>query len=100
MALATGPRAPLPWTSSLIALLILLPSLALWRWPRPRAEGLEQLMTGASLVQSFPATPGRRLPQLWQQHVLPQLHLWTLLVPRLQFLLLNMYRVQPMAIRY
>jgi hypothetical protein len=59
----------LPWTSSLIALLILLPSLALWRWPRPRAEGLEQLMTGASLVQSFPATPGRRLPQLWQQRL-------------------------------
>ena len=69
MALATGPRPPLPWTSSLIALLLLLPSLALWRWPRPRAEGLEQLMTGASLVQSFPATPGRRLPQLWQQRL-------------------------------
>jgi hypothetical protein len=70
MALATGPRPPLPWTSSVIALLILLPSLALWRWPRPRAnEGLEQLMTGASLVQSFPATPGRRLPQLWQQRL-------------------------------
>lgn len=69
MALATGPRPPLPWTSSLIALLILLPSLALWRWPRPRAEGLEQLMTGASLLQSFPATPGRRLPQLWQQRL-------------------------------
>ena len=69
MALATGPRPPLPWTSSLIALLILLPSLALWRWPRPRAEGLEQLMTGASLVQSFPATPGRRLPQLWLQRL-------------------------------
>ncbi|MFN7894671.1 MAG: hypothetical protein ACK5Q6_00710 [Cyanobacteriota bacterium] len=59
----------MPWTSSLIALLILLPSLGLWRWPRPRAEGLEQLMTGASLVQSFPATPGRRLPQLWQQRL-------------------------------
>ena len=69
LALATGPRPPLPWTSSLIALLILLPSLALWRWPRPRAEGLEQLMTGASLMQSFPATPGRRLPQLWQQRL-------------------------------
>jgi hypothetical protein len=69
MALATVPRPPLPWTSSLIALLLLLPSLALWRWPRPRAEGLEQLMTGASLVQSFPATPGRRLPQLWRQRL-------------------------------
>jgi hypothetical protein len=69
MVLATVPRPPLPWTSSLIALLLLLPSLALWRWPRPRAEGLEQLMTGASLVQSFPATPGRRLPQLWRQRL-------------------------------
>ena len=69
MAFATVPRPPLPWTSSLIALLLLLPSLALWRWPRPRAEGLEQLMTSASLVQSFPATPGRRLPQLWRQRL-------------------------------
>jgi len=69
MALAAVPRPPLPWTSSLIALLLLLPSLALWRWPRPRAEGLEQLMTSASLVQSFPATPGRRLPQLWRQRL-------------------------------
>jgi hypothetical protein len=59
----------LPWTSSLIVLLLLLPSLALWRWPRPRAAGLEQLMASASLVQSFPATPGRRLPELWRQRL-------------------------------
>jgi hypothetical protein len=68
-ALAALPRPPLPWTSSLIALLILGPSLALWRWPRPRAEGLEQLMASASLLQSFPATPGRRLPELWRQRL-------------------------------
>jgi hypothetical protein len=69
MTLAAVPRPPLPWTSSLIFLLLLLPSLALWRWPRPRAEGLEQLMASASLVQSFPATPGRRLPELWRQRL-------------------------------
>lgn len=69
MALAAVPRPPLPWTSSLIILLLLLPSLALWRWPRPRAAGLEQLMASASLVQSFPATPGRRLPELWRQRL-------------------------------
>jgi hypothetical protein len=69
MALASVPRPPLPWTCSLILLLLLLPSLALWRWPRPRAEGLEQLMASASLVQSFPASPGRRLPLLWQQRL-------------------------------
>ena len=68
-AVAALPRAPLPWTSSLIALLILAPALALWRWPRPRAEGLEQLMASASLLQSFPATPGRRLPDLWRQRL-------------------------------
>ena len=67
--IATVPRPPLPWTSCLIALLLLGPSLALWRWPRPRAEGLEQLMASASLVQSFPATPGRRLPELWRQRL-------------------------------
>jgi len=66
---AALPRPPLPWTSSLIALLILAPALALWRWPRPRAEGLEQLMASASLLQSFPATPGRRLPELWKQRL-------------------------------
>jgi len=68
-AVAALPRPPLPWTSSLIALLILAPALALWRWPRPRAEGLEQLMASASLLQSFPATPGRRLPELWKQRL-------------------------------
>jgi len=68
-ALAALPRPPLPWTSSLIVLLILGPGLALWRWPRPRAEGLEQLMASASLLQSFPATPGRRLPELWRQRL-------------------------------
>ncbi len=68
-ALAAFPRPPLPWTSSLIVLLIAVPGLALWRWPRPRAEGLEQLMASASLVQSFPASPGRRLPELWRQRL-------------------------------
>jgi len=69
LALAAVPKPPLPWTSALIFLLLLFPSLALWRWPRPRAEGLEQLMASASLLQSFPATPGRRLPELWQQRL-------------------------------
>ncbi len=68
-SLAVLPRPPLPWTSAVMALLIVLPSLALWRWPRPRAEGLEQLMASASLLQSFPATPGRRLPNLWRQRL-------------------------------
>jgi hypothetical protein len=60
-------RPALPITASTILLLLLLPVLGLSRWPRPRAEGLEQLMGTASLLQSFPATPDRPLPDLWAQ---------------------------------
>lgn len=62
-------RVPLPLTLGSVALLLVLPSLGLLRWPRPRAEGLEQLMSSASLLQSFPATPDRPLPDLWRQRV-------------------------------
>jgi hypothetical protein len=58
---------PLPITVTTIALLLLLPALGLSRWPRPRAEGLEQLMGAASLLQSFPPSPDRPLPELWAQ---------------------------------
>lgn len=59
------PRLPLPITAATILSLLLLPALGLSRWPRPRAEGLEQLMGAASLLQSFPATPERPVPDLW-----------------------------------
>ncbi len=62
-------RPVLPLTLSTIALLLLLPGLGLLRWPRPRAEGLEQLMSSASLLQSFPASPDRRVPELWRQRL-------------------------------
>jgi hypothetical protein len=52
-----------------VVLLLLLPSLALWRWPRPRAQGLEQLMATASLLQSFPASPERPVPALWRERL-------------------------------
>jgi hypothetical protein len=54
-----------------VALLVLVPSLLLLRWSRPRAAGLEQLMASASLVQSFPATPERSVPALWVQRLGP-----------------------------
>lgn len=62
-------RLPLPLTLASAALLLVLPSLGLLRWPRPRAEGLEQLMSSASLLQSFPASPDRPLPDLWRQRI-------------------------------
>ncbi|WP_259724910.1 hypothetical protein [Synechococcus sp. CS-1332] len=58
---------PLPLTTATLLLLLLLPGLVLWRWPRPRAQGLEQLMAVSSLLQSFPASPGRPVPALWQE---------------------------------
>lgn len=66
-------RPPLPITLTVIGLLLLLPSLGLRRWPRPRAEGLERLMAVSSLLQSFPATPERPLPELWRQRLGPSL---------------------------
>ena len=69
--LARLPSVPLPRTLATVALLVLVPSLFLLRWNRPRAAGLEQLMASASLVQSFPATPERPVPALWIQRLGP-----------------------------
>jgi hypothetical protein len=62
-------RPPLPLTGTAIVVLLLLPLLALQRWPRPQAEGLERLLRGATLLQSFPAAPDRPVPQLWQERL-------------------------------
>ena len=59
-------RPPLPITAGVTLLLVLLPSLGLTRWPRPRAQGLEQLIVTSSLLQSFPAAPERPVPELWK----------------------------------
>jgi hypothetical protein len=66
-ALPRLPLPPLPATTATLVLLLLLPGLALWRWPRPRAQGLEQLMAASSLLQSFAASPGRPVPALWRE---------------------------------
>jgi hypothetical protein len=73
-------RPPLPLTSLAILLLLAAPAWWLSRWPRPKAQGLEQLMAVASLLQSFPAMPERRLPPLWRDRLGDQLggKLWRL----------------------
>ena len=58
---------PIPVTVTTLALLIIGPAIGLRQLPRPRAQGLEQLMASASLLQSFEATPDRPVPRLWQQ---------------------------------
>ncbi|MFN6134636.1 MAG: hypothetical protein ACK46L_17340 [Synechococcaceae cyanobacterium] len=79
---ATGQlrRPPLPLTSLAILLLLAVPVWWLSRWPRPKAQGLERLMAVSSLLQSFPAMPERRLPQLWRERLGDQLgtRLWRL----------------------
>lgn len=62
---------PLRVTTATTLLLLLLPAVALWRLPRPRAEGLGRLMTQAALLQSFPAAPSRPVPRLWQERLGP-----------------------------
>lgn len=71
---------PLPLTSAVMVLLVVVPALQISRWPRPKAQGLEQLMASASLLQSFQATPERRLPELWRDRLGPDLgqRLWRL----------------------
>ena len=69
VSIPTLGRPPLPLTSLVLALLVLLPALQLWRLPRPRAAGLEQLLGEASLLQSFPPTPDRPVPSLWRERL-------------------------------
>ncbi|MEB3271974.1 MAG: hypothetical protein VKJ44_10085 [Synechococcus sp.] len=67
---ARGPgRIPLPLTTLVLVLLVLLPALLLRRLPRPRAVGLEQLQRHVGLLQSFPPTPERPLPALWRKRL-------------------------------
>ncbi|MCP9785857.1 hypothetical protein [Cyanobium sp. N5-Cardenillas] len=77
-ALPRLPLPPLPATTATLLLLLLLPGLALWRWPRPRAQGLEQLMAASSLLQSFAASPDRPVPALWRERfgATPATRLW------------------------
>lgn len=62
-------RPPLPLTSLVLLLLLVLPGMQLLRMPRPRAVGLEQLLAEASLLQSFPPTPDRPVPALWRERL-------------------------------
>jgi len=62
-------KLPLPITAAVTAVLLALPLTALQRLPRPRAQGLEQLLDGVTLLQSFPAAPQRAVPQLWRQRL-------------------------------
>jgi hypothetical protein len=63
------PRPPLPLTAAAILLLVALPLAALLRWPRPEAQGLEKLLSAATLLQSFPPCPHRPVPPLWQERL-------------------------------
>ena len=67
-----SPSLRLRITTGTILVLLLLPALGLIRWPRPRASGLERLLSRVSLLQSFPATPARPVPALWQQRLGPE----------------------------
>ena len=66
---ASWRRLPLPITATAILVLVALPLVALQRLPRPRAQGLEQLLNGVTLLQSFPAAPQRAIPDLWRQRL-------------------------------
>ena len=73
----SAPRAPRLWIPlpvSTVSMLLLLvaPAVLLSRWSRPRAEGVEQLMGAASLLQSFAASPNRPIPALWIERLGPE----------------------------
>lgn len=69
LSLPRLPRPPLPLTAATILLLVGLPLVGLLRLPRPQAQGLEKLLGAASLVQSFPPSPDRPVPALWQERL-------------------------------
>jgi len=60
-------------TAGSIAALVLLPALALFHVPRPRAQGLERLLSQVALIQSFPSQARLGAPPLWQQRLGPSL---------------------------
>ena len=73
---APGPSRrviPLPVSTATVVLLLVVPTVLLSRWSRPRAEGVEQLMGASSLLQSFPATPDRPIPALWIERLGPEI---------------------------
>ncbi len=77
--LPPAPRlGPLPITSALIALLVLVPASQLRRFPRSNAEGLERVVGVATLVQSFQSGDARPVPLLWQERLgaEPAARLW------------------------
>ena len=71
-------------TAGVISALVLLPALGLLLVPRPRAQGLERLLSQVALIQSFPSQGRLGAPPLWQQRLGPSLavqvwnrqHLW------------------------
>ena len=54
------------------ALLVLLPALALWLFPRGSARGLDRLLLEASLFQTHRSRPADPPPALWTQRLGPQ----------------------------
>ena len=71
-------------TAGSVAVLVLLPAIVLLLIPRPRAQGLERLLSQVALIQSFPSQGRLGAPPLWQQRLGPSLadqvwnrqHLW------------------------
>jgi len=56
-------------TAAASAVLVLLPALGLWLWPRPQAQGLARLLPQVQLLQSFGPSASRPLPALWRQRL-------------------------------
>jgi hypothetical protein len=60
-------------TTALIVALVSVPSMALLLAPRPKALGLERLLSQAALMQSFTAQTRLGVPPIWQQRLGPTL---------------------------
>ena len=63
------PALPLPVSTLVSALLLLVPAAVLLSTPRRAASGLDRLLPLAALVQSFRAQPADAAPPLWQQRL-------------------------------
>ncbi len=65
-------------SAGLVVLLVALPALALWLFPRGSAHGLDRLLLESALLQTHRSRPAAPLPSIWRERLGPQaVPLWS-----------------------
>jgi len=56
-------------SAGLVALLVALPALALWLFPRGSARGLDRLLLESALLQTHRSRPADPPPSIWRDRL-------------------------------